>query len=81
MAAVKSNSDAILMQFNRCKQEASACSSSVGRAYKRLARPRPLSDPRRVAAKVEVDRLRVLQVSVLLNFYGGALLARPNGEG
>ena len=29
MASVKSNSDAILMQFNRCKQEASACSSSV----------------------------------------------------
>ena len=29
MAAVKSNSDAILMQFNRCKQEASAYSSSA----------------------------------------------------
>ena len=32
MAAVKSNSDAILGGVNRCKQEASACSSSVGRA-------------------------------------------------
>ena len=30
--AVKSNSDAILMHFKRCKQEASACSSSAGRA-------------------------------------------------
>ena len=37
MAAVKSNSDAILMQFNRCKQEASACLSSAGRASRRLA--------------------------------------------
>ena len=64
-SAVKSNSNAILMQFNRCNQEASACLSSGG-AKRRLARPQALSDPLGVAAVVAIDRLRVRQVFAVL---------------